>query len=39
MDKLCEVAAVNWQRLPRDHGRLAALEASHSNLGQSPRTC
>ncbi len=34
MDKLCEVAAVNWQRLPRDHGRLAALEASHSYLGQ-----
>ena len=25
MDKLREIAAVNWRPLPRDHGRLAAL--------------
>jgi TnpA family transposase len=34
MDKLREVAAVNWKPLPRDHGRLAALEASYSYLRQ-----
>ncbi|MEW9556498.1 DUF4158 domain-containing protein [Nonomuraea sp. NPDC050783] len=32
MDKLREVASVNWRPLPRDHGRLAALEASHTYL-------
>jgi hypothetical protein len=34
MDKLREVAAVSWKPLPRDHGRLAALEASYSYLRQ-----
>src|SRR6266581_1418001 len=34
MDRLREVAAVNWRPLPRDHGRLAALEASYSYLRQ-----
>jgi hypothetical protein len=34
MGKLREVAAVNWKPLPRDHGRLAALEASYSYLRQ-----
>ena len=34
MDKLREVAAVNWKSLPRDHGQLAALEASYSYLRQ-----
>jgi hypothetical protein len=34
MDKLREVTAVNWKPLPRDHGRLAALEASYSYLRQ-----
>jgi Domain of unknown function (DUF4158) len=34
MDKLREIAAVNWRPLPRDHGRLAALEASYSYLRQ-----
>lgn len=32
MDKLREVAAVRWKPLPRDHGRLAALEASYTYL-------
>ncbi|MFF4621809.1 Tn3 family transposase [Nonomuraea jabiensis] len=32
MDKLREVASVSWKPLPRDHGRLAALEASHTYL-------
>ncbi|MGI5290881.1 DUF4158 domain-containing protein [Nonomuraea polychroma] len=32
MDKLREVAAVSWKPLPRDHGRLAALEASQTYL-------
>ncbi len=32
MDKLCDVASVSWKPLPRDHGRLAALEASHTYL-------
>ncbi|WP_250904995.1 Tn3 family transposase [Nonomuraea sp. NEAU-A123] len=32
MNKLREVAAVSWKPLPRDHGRLAALEASHTYL-------
>ena len=34
MDKLREVAAVNWKPLPRDHGRLSALESSYSYLRQ-----
>jgi hypothetical protein len=34
MDRLREVASVNWKPLPRDHGRLAALEASYSYLRQ-----
>ncbi len=34
MDRLREVAATNWKPLPRDHGRLAALEASYSYLRQ-----
>ncbi|MGK5553794.1 Tn3 family transposase [Actinomadura kijaniata] len=32
MSKLREVAADNWNPLPRDHGRLSALEASYSYL-------
>ncbi|WP_440088074.1 DUF4158 domain-containing protein [Streptosporangium sp. LJ11] len=32
MDKLREVSAINWKPLPRDHGRLAALEASYTYL-------
>lgn len=32
MEKLREVASVSWKPLPRDHGRLAALEASHTYL-------
>jgi hypothetical protein len=32
MDKLREVAAINWKPLPRDHGRLSALEASYTYL-------
>ncbi|GAA4602539.1 hypothetical protein GCM10023195_07860 [Actinoallomurus liliacearum] len=32
MDKLREIASVNWKPLPRDHGRLATLEASYSYL-------
>lgn len=34
MQKLREVAAVNWKPLPRDHGRLSALEASYTYLRQ-----
>ncbi|MGW6505565.1 hypothetical protein [Nonomuraea angiospora] len=32
MNKLREVTAVSWKPLPRDHDRLAALEASHTYL-------
>ncbi|MFB9682110.1 Tn3 family transposase [Streptosporangium vulgare] len=32
LDKLREVASVSWKPLPRDHGRLAALEASYTYL-------
>ena len=40
MDKLREIAAVNWRPLPRDHGRLAALERLlFPTCASSPRTC
>ncbi|MEV3986272.1 Tn3 family transposase [Nonomuraea sp. NPDC049758] len=32
LDKIREVSAINWKPLPRDHGRLAALEASYNYL-------
>jgi hypothetical protein len=32
MDKLREVASAGWKPLPRDHGRLSALEASYTYL-------
>jgi TnpA family transposase len=34
MQRLREVASVNWKPLPRDHGRLSAMEASYSYLRQ-----
>ncbi|MEU8205629.1 Tn3 family transposase [Streptosporangium sp. NPDC049046] len=34
LEKLREVASVSWKPLPRDHGRLSALEASYTYLRQ-----